>query len=327
MSCRGSPPRGRGSRHQGHQHDLHVGFIPARAGQPGTNALPALLEAVHPRAGGAAGPSGRRCQAPGGSSPRGRGSRRQLRLGYERRGFIPARAGQPARSSAAQCPPRVHPRVGGAASPTFASVSRNQGSSPHGRGSLLPECRQSFPGGFIPARAGQPCRGQGCSQGPKGSSPRGRGSRGLHFGSDRLVGFIPARAGQPSGPFPRRHPPAVHSRAGGAALLLLLVSCTMRGSSPRGRGSPGSEESSPAPEGFIPARAGQPKCASGWWTPRRVHPRAGGAAQWATDNADRVQGSSPRGRGSREGRRGHRTRHGFIPARAGQPTPGLSMSK
>ena len=89
------------------------------------------------------------------------------------------------------------------------------------------------------------------------------------------------------------------------------------GSSPRGRGTRKTRSRPERVPRFIPARAGNASSTSTWTSAPSVHPRAGGeraARRWP---AKRFVGSSPRGRGTREGVRGGGRRGRFIPARAG----------
>ena len=150
----GSSPRGRGTRTPIPRRRPRHRFIPARAGntRPPTRPLP--RPPVHPRAGGEhpLGIFNRRPQ--GGSSPRGRGTRRSWAPHRARYRFIPARAGNTTAALASASLTAVHPRAGGEHQRCNAPVASAYGSSPRGRGT---PCRSSSTRGrprFIPARAG-----------------------------------------------------------------------------------------------------------------------------------------------------------------------------
>ena len=257
-------------------------------------------------------------QTDSGSSPRGRGSLEAslaLRMG---KGFIPARAGEP-KSGAAK--------------------TIDGGSSPRGRGSQDRGVGNQVVAGFIPARAGEPVveqvafvlvevhprAGGGAHafveiyEADQGSSPRGRGSLRPADAGHRDPGFIPARAGEPSRTINPRRPRWVHPRAGGGAANRGIQVMEVQGSSPRGRGSRQHRARRLSAEGFIPARAGEPRYQSSSPSHSGVHPRAGGGALGAKVVRVRPRGSSPRGRGSRHQPGVRVMLPGFIPARAGEP--------
>jgi len=85
----------------------------------------------------------------------------------------------------------------------------------------------------------------------------------------------------------------------------------------RGSRSGGSRQ--PRFAGTIPARAGEPIRA--WRRPRSIrdHPRACGGAARERLIARRLQGPSPRVRGSQAATRAAGANRGTIPARAGEP--------
>ena len=89
------------------------------------------------------------------------------------------------------------------------------------------------------------------------------------------------------------------------------------GSSPRGRGTPDRVVAFPDAGRFIPARAGNTPSITTACRPSTVHPRAGGEHSVARSSSVSWYGSSPRGRGTRCAREGHRRSRRFIPARAG----------
>ena len=155
--------------------------------------------------------------------------------------------------------------------------------------------------------------------GIRGLSPRGRGSR-EYPGSRYVVkGSIPARAGEPTTPIARRARCWVYPRAGGGAERRRPKGGSLKGLSPRGRGSRVRMLPAQLQEGSIPARAGEPRAQSRGADQGRVYPRAGGGAIWLPACRRWAGGLSPRGRGSlRAGARADRS-VGSIPARAGEP--------
>ena len=191
----------------------------------------------------------------------------------------------------------VHPRAGGE-HVRFTDLDGYQsGSSPRGRGTPEYAELQHRYRRFIPARAGNtPIRSWTPSL-HDGSSPRGRGTREHRATARFLFRFIPARAGN-------THPgrlgclrTAVHPRAGGEHSSGMNGAPSQSGSSPRGRGTPGSPITRRTRRRFIPARAGNTDSAC------------------ARDSSG--SGSSPRGRGTQAQARRPTLAHRFIPARAG----------
>ena len=152
---------------------------------------------------------------------------------------------------------------------------------------------------------------------PVGSSPRGRGTQLSQVLESELDRFIPARAGNTPHArvlldYASVHPRAggntpslggwdcsnpVHPRAGGEHRRIGLPPEHYCGSSPRGRGTQGSQVREGELHRFIPARAGNT-----WRAGRPV---------------DRPLGSSPRGRGTLASPATAPSPPRFIPARAG----------
>ena len=192
-------------------------------------------------------------------------------------GLIPARAGKTRtawlRSWA--CP--AHPRAG-RENPTFSAIVSNAaGSSPRGRGKLMPACRGRATSGLIPARAGKTrrpsCASCRTSAHPRaggenvvaetknfsraGSSPRGRGKRGNGGDHEEDRRLIPARAGKTSRRSAGYSARRAHPRAGGENLRGFRDPCEGGGSSPRGRGKRKVAADIEAIDRLIPARAGK----------------------------------------------------------------------
>ena len=190
-------------------------FIPAWAGNRSLYNDGVWRPAVHPRMGGEQEPVQRRSVASCGSSPHGRGTG-QLRLGPAViRRFIPAWAGNrgPHQGDGESGP--VHPRMGGEQGLCPLNCRRDDGSSPHGRGTASPDHSPEGNSRFIPAWAGNSIW-QSCPRGfrtvhPRmggeqlapleapalhaGSSPHGRGTGMKTSQSAVARRFIPAWAG------------------------------------------------------------------------------------------------------------------------------------
>ena len=139
------------------------------------------------------------------------------------------------------------------------------------------------------------------------------------MGGDR---FIPARAGNTPAQSPCVSGVAVHPRAGGEHWPHPGSFEDLFGSSPRGRGTPGSLHRIHFSLRFIPARAGNTASATLDEPATAVHPRAGGEHPNQDTGTGRLSGSSPRGRGTRDNRSGQVYRVRFIPARAGNTVTG-----
>ena len=211
----GSSPRGRGTPRGAGAVRAVRRFIPARAGNTGTDGTDPAGSSVHPRAGGEHFIESEHFNLDYGSSPRGRGTlRRDVRRAVRRR-FIPARAGNTRRGCRPSGRRPVHPRAGGEHIRRFAINRSVCGSSPRGRGTPTRGCLQPGHHRFIPARAGNTTPSASSARRatvhPRaggehvvldlerlrsiGSSPRGRGTPSRHGFRIRQNRFIPARAG------------------------------------------------------------------------------------------------------------------------------------
>ena len=211
----GSSPRGRGTPIRDIPPEFPYRFIPARAGNTGSEFPSRTCSSVHPRAGGEHSQERKISKEKIGSSPRGRGTHNARYLMVTLPRFIPARAGNTATGPALNWIKAVHPRAGGEHPAHPIRIERFNGSSPRGRGTPGCRLRRAPRPGFIPARAGNthcfrvapilspvhPRAGGEHKMSVKealalyGSSPRGRGTRDpllLPLQRDR---FIPARAG------------------------------------------------------------------------------------------------------------------------------------
>ncbi len=136
------------------------------------------------------------------------------------------------------------------------------------------------------------------------------------------VRFIPACAGNTSlWPAKQFHRP-VHPRVCGEHVPRQNIDNRGRGSSPRVRGTLYFRIIVVAHERFIPACAGNtsaPRCSRCWTA---VHPRVCGEHSVDAPNVDGIDGSSPRVRGTLQGKGGRLLPVRFIPACAGNTKQG-----
>ena len=171
----GSSPRGRGKLVDLGSELSDLGLIPARAGKTGAGHHAFFAGGAHPRAGGENIPPGSRRVWIEGSSPRGRGKPTQDRITSHDVGLIPARAGKTsivwstmrrrtahpraggenARITHREHDGGAHPRAGGENEAHCLVPSGVYGSSPRGRGKLIPVILSGILHGLIPARAGK----------------------------------------------------------------------------------------------------------------------------------------------------------------------------
>ena len=154
-----------------------------------------------------------------------------------------------------------------------------------------------------------------------GSSPRGRGTRALLVDEPVQPRFIPARAGNTPACASTTRCSPVHPRAGGEHELASYEQGRGIGSSPRGRGTPANKVHALQSHRFIPARAGNTVLCCEYPKGLLVHPRAGGEHLHDICADVQADGSSPRGRGTRNAQLAAGVRHRFIPARAGNTNP------
>ena len=252
-----------------------------------------------------------------GSSPHLRGTH-CVKLGVRVRDrFIPAPAGNTARSCMSRGRRSVHPRTCGEHYVTLSDGLLPIGSSPHLRGTLRPEHQPHPLCRFIPAPAGNTLRWQTvpnpspvhprtCGEhvfllagvaAATGSSPHLRGTRGkgLQTGRQRLV----------------------HPRTCGEHIESTASSTMRYGSSPHLRGTPPSGWPVEQYSRFIPAPAGNTRPATPPPPPPPVHPRTCGEHTARRICQLSPTGSSPHLRGTRAPASPSRSGKRFIPAPAG----------
>ncbi len=172
----GLSPRERGSLASAVYRLPTNGSIPARAGEPSNRCRVVPAPPVYPRASGGAASATRSASSWTGLSPRERGSPFAAGCRSTKPRSIPARAGEPPRSSAGAIRPMVYPRASGGARGIVASGTARRGLSPRERGSHVPVGVWPTGGGSIPARAGEPAWMPAFKMPDRGLSPRERGS-------------------------------------------------------------------------------------------------------------------------------------------------------
>ena len=212
----GSSPRGRGKPKAPKTVKLTVRLIPARAGKTPWTASLSISRPAHPRAGGENAINSMGAGIAEGSSPRGRGKPYGLDSQLALSGLIPARAGKTPSTASLSTSRPAHPRAGGENRMSLIAWSRATGSSPRGRGKLVPWPAYHSAARLIPARAGKtsarrpgrlcsPAHPRAGGENPvgmegwpveTGSSPRGRGKPTVKNLRTMAMRLIPARAGK-----------------------------------------------------------------------------------------------------------------------------------
>ncbi len=251
---------------------------------------------VHPRVCGEQVGARHDGTAPVGSSPRVRGTGRNLRRSVTFRRFIPACAGNSGGARGDGSRTAVHPRVcgeqgfGGEIAPVV------DGSSPRVRGTA--SGTPPAPGGcrFIPACAGNrptdrasprgrpvhprvcgeqvfQCRLSGLGA---GSSPRVRGTGHFSLRVETRDRFIPACAGNSHSKQAQYAYKTVHPRVCGEQPSLVTEAVIAAGSSPRVRGTVGPPTYQRIGQRFIPACAGNRISEPRRGEASSVHPRVCG---------------------------------------------------
>ena len=217
-------------------------------------------------------------------------------------------------------------------------LSRPRGSSPRGRRKRERSRRGGAGWRLIPARAGKTRPGRipdlvvrahpraggenqltaEARKASGGSSPRGRGKHGNAAVMTVRLGLIPTWAGKTRASSRRRTGTRAHPRMGGENSAFDQPIEVAAGSSPHGRGKRRRVRARTLTARLIPARAGKTNGPAAPTREHWAHPRAGGENDRLGDTRRGPPGSSPRGRGKRNGRDGGSRRTGLIPARAGK---------
>ena len=231
----GPSPRVRGIRRQPRPRHRRQRSIPACAGNPIRRTEPSDRPWVHPRVCGESQRVRPVTVPSGGPSPRVRGIPGPARGLDQRRGSIPACAGNPSRHTAATSTRWVHPRVCGESAVVGMPSKSQKGPSPRVRGIRGAAELPLEPGGSIPACAGNPGPASRTSSSttvhPRvcgeshwkvnrvmtepGPSPRVRGIHGRQGWNNGRCGSIPACAGNPASGSTRDKTSRVHPRVCG----------------------------------------------------------------------------------------------------------------
>ena len=130
----GSSPLARGTRAPSRAHSALHGLIPARAGNTYRPSVQSATMWAHPRSRGEHSLSTMAKPTPPGSSPLARGTRRGEPRRPQRKGLIPARAGNTSFSVVMVCRIRAHPRSRGEHPNGDLKEVAEAGSSPLARG-------------------------------------------------------------------------------------------------------------------------------------------------------------------------------------------------
>ena len=207
-----------------------------------------------------------------------RGNRARTGTGYNRRGSIPACAGEPARSVRLAAVFGVYPRVCGGTYSQRGTSPSGTGLSPRVRGNRAAAETLFHRAGSIPACAGEPVPSSAAPSRigvyprvcggtrivvrvplfPPGLSPRVRGNRRFRHGIGRTRRSIPACAGEPDPGHPIRPSSQVYPRVCGGTRPAYRLWRSKDGLSPRVRGNRDRTRRDAASRGSIPACAGEP---------------------------------------------------------------------
>ena len=153
---------------------------------------------------------------------------------------------------------------------------------------------------------------------PSGSSPRGRGKRAERRQIVRRWRLIPAWAGKTTASKLSLPPATAHPRVGGENGGCEGREAERAGSSPRGRGKPGSLMTVHMTVRLIPAWAGKTGPQFSGHALGKAHPRVGGENPSEVQFLESRAGSSPRGRGKPVAGTPNEPVGGLIPAWAGK---------
>ena len=253
-----------------------------------------------------------------GSSPRMRGTLRAGRIGGKDRGIIPAYAGNTSSDVTPLHPIRDHPRVCGEHCIIGSVQNIRQGSSPRMRGTPVHVDNFTVDRGIIPAYAGNTkCSSRTAptsrdhprvcgehafcsfvSSFARGSSPRMRGTLRTIMISTHHEGIIPAYAGNTYVERINVDLVGDHPRVCGEHRVRCAVHMTLRGSSPRMRGTHLVPRAWMAGPGIIPAYAGNTRRVRACGGHVRDHPRVCGEHLVIGTGGAASPGSSPRMRGT-----------------------------
>ena len=270
-----------------------------------------------------------------------RGNHLQAAPSGNRRGSIPACAGEPGAGAAIKALRWVYPRVCGGTARSSPRWSGSLGLSPRVRGNQVAEEPRAPDYGSIPACAGEPtaartsalatwvyprvCGGTSAQvergSGKMGLSPRVRGNPANREAQAGALGSIPACAGEPTAQLTHGPGERVYPRVCGGTGLELRKWMEETGLSPRVRGNRARKRVRQCVPGSIPACAGEPAFANLLVVASPVYPRVCGGTRCRRLEGENGQGLSPRVRGNQQSVRPVLLCMGSIPACAGEPVP------
>ena len=253
-----------------------------------------------------------------GSSPHARGTLDAQATGRDALRFIPACAGNADHVSISIRVTAVHPRMRGERCVDSGRLHRENGSSPHARGTLNTRPAVARHRRFIPACAGNAntsliirsrmpvhprMRGErsalhSAGRVDYGSSPHARGTRDRAPGDRESRRFIPACAGNAELPKKASAGAAVHPRMRGERRFWADNGRKKYGSSPHARGTLRVLSIPVRRPRFIPACAGNASARLLSDHPRTVHPRMRGERVELVEFGFIKVGSSPHARGT-----------------------------
>ncbi len=297
------------------------------------------MQSVYPRVcGGTSSQSSPRPSAKG-LSPRVRGNRRAYPAESQRRGSIPACAGEPHQGQQGRGYQGGYPRGCGETLMLMALCTRLKGLSPRVRGNHHEMDVTIGAAGAIPAGAGKPSDSRSITHAPagyprgcgetvlwipvvvesQGLSPRVRGNRGHDARGARCRRAIPAGAGKPAQALSIAEPPTGYPRGCGETAGDAYGRHSLYGLSPRVRGNPEHPDRCGHDGRAIPAGAGKPPTTyrspySAWG-----YPRGCGETRHRSVLRCASGGLSPRVRGNRRSVQVIGLIIRAIPAGAGKP--------
>ena len=277
-SALGLSPRMRGNPGTRRARAVRGGSIPAHAGEPRPHRIGHGKHWVYPRACGGTDIPRPVTHFGRGLSPRMRGNLNLSVLRVEKRGSIPAHAGEPPACFATRTRAGVYPRACGGTPPQANIHCCEWGLSPRMRGNLGHEPRRAEAEGSIPAHAGEPSvrrppnqrdkvypracggtsRSPACRRMSLGLSPRMRGNPLQTDAYKARSRSIPAHAGEPPDSPSDHDRQRVYPRACGGTFGGCEVNLPAWGLSPRMRGNLDTDVLWRWDIGSIPAHAGEP---------------------------------------------------------------------
>ena len=294
----GSSPRGRGKPTGTRTMSAWVRLIPAWAGKTLVELIVHFARGAHPRVGGENLLRESKHRNDLGSSPRGRGKRKEPWYATPADGLIPAWAGK-------TC-------IGYGSRPWF------RGSSPRGRGKPAQTTTARRSQGLIPAWAGKTPEQPPTRPVPTAHPRVGGENEDFYSESERRRGSSPRGRGKRSGSGLRGWSVVAHPRVGGENELSHDLDHRGVGSSPRGRGKHPLSVTPHIAFRLIPAWAGKTWRPQGGYEDPEAHPRVGGENAKSRGTPPRLTGSSPRGRGKPRRPCSYLLARRLIPAWAGK---------